>query len=139
MKIVESSYNDFLNAQVLSLGSYSDSSKRMSFSFRDGEENQSIFAYASLKKEEINGWTGCRILDFNNDDCLANERFYDRIDTIAQTWNEEGKKKFSCLWFYTKDISEDKAKEMLNYIDGFEYVRDLKAYIKELNNEETQP
>lgn len=139
MRIVDSSYNDFPNGQVLSLESYADSSKRMSFSFRDGKENQSIFAYASLKKEEINGKRGCRILDFHNNDFLANERFFNRIDTIAQTWIEDGENAFSCLWFYTNDISEDKAKEMLGYIDGFEYNEDLKAYIKVFNDEETQP
>ena len=141
MKIVDSSYNDFPNEQVLSLDSYVDSSKRMSFSFRDGKDNQSIFAYASLKKEIIDGKAGCRILDFQNIDVLANERFFSRIELSAQIWidNDNDNDAFSCLWFYTKDISEDKAKEMLNYIDGFEYNEGLKAYIKIFNDEEMQP
>lgn len=43
MKITDSSFNDFLNERILSLPSYLDSSKRMSFSFRDGKENQNFF------------------------------------------------------------------------------------------------
>ena len=58
MKITDSSFNVFLNERILSLPSYLDSSKRMSFSFRDGKENQNIFAYASLKDEAINGQKG---------------------------------------------------------------------------------
>ena len=136
MNIVDCSYHEFPNEQILSLVSYYKSSKRMSFSFRDGKENQQIFAYASLKKDKINGKVGCRILDFQNNISLANERFFDRIESVAQMWQENGKNAFSCLWFYTKDISETQASIMLNFIEGFEYDEKSKAYIKFLHNEE---
>lgn len=139
MKITDSSFNDFLNERILSLPSYLDSSKRMSFSFRDGKENQNIFAYASLKDEAINGKKGCRILDYNNSDALANERFFDRIESIPQMWQDISGDAFNCLWFYTKDISEDKAVEMFQYIEGFAYDEESKAYIKELEAEKNAP
>lgn len=132
MKIVDESYCSFANEEILSLDSYLESSKRMSFSFRDGKDNQRIFAYASLKKDEINGKIGCRILDFKNDDVAANERFFDRIESIAYMWQENDNTTFSYLWFYTEDISENKAYEIMEFIEDFEYDSGSKAYIKKL-------
>lgn len=139
MIIIDSSYYEFPNDQVLLLDSYAKSSKRMSFTFRNGKDNQCIFAYASLKKDTINGEVGCRILDFHNNVSLTNEKFFDRIESVARMWQENGKNAFSCLWFYTKDISETKASTMLNFIKGFKYDEKSKAYIKLLHNEEIVP
>ena len=132
MKIVDEPYCSFANEEILSLDSYLESSKRMSFSFRDGKDNQRIFAYASLKKDEINGKIGCRILDFKNGDVAANERFFDRIESIAYMWQENDNNTFSYLWFYTEDISENKAYEIMEFIEDFEYDSGSKAYIKKL-------
>ena len=124
MKIIDSNYCDFPNAQILGLPSYIEASKRLSFSFRDGEPNQDIFAYASLKPfgESL------QIIDYDNTEPLSYERFFDRIKMTAVMANEGGKFRFSCLCFSVNDISEEKAKLLIEYIDGFEYNESTKTY-----------
>lgn len=62
MKIIDESYSTFVNAEIISLKSYKQSRKRLSFSFRDGKDNQDVFAFVSLKNENLNDENGLRIL-----------------------------------------------------------------------------
>ena len=79
---------------------------------------------------------GCRILDFINRNSLADEKFFDRIETISQMWLYKGER-FNYLWFYLKDISGPKAEYLISNIKGFEYDKKTKAYIKTLKNKNT--
>lgn len=124
MKIVDSNYSDFLNVSILELPSYLESSKRLSFSFRDGESNQEIFAYASLKSVG----DSLQIIDYDNSEPLSYERFFDRIKMIAIMTNEGDEFYFNRLCFSVNDISEEKAKLLIEYIDEFKYDENSKTY-----------
>lgn len=131
-KIIDENYSMFCNEEIVSLPSYRKASKRMSFSFR-WDNKETVFAYASLKRCNLNSeGIGCRIIDFNNSDYLADEKFFDRIETIAKMWITKEKSKFDYLWFYTKDIDEEHAIKLIRNIKGFTYVEKHKAYIKRI-------
>lgn len=124
MKIVDSNYCNFLNVSILELPSYLESSKRLSFSFRDGEANQEIFAYASLKPLG----DSLQIIDYDNSVFLSYERFFDRIKMTAIMTIEGGEYSFNRLCFSINDISKEKAKLLIEYIDGFEYDENTGTY-----------
>lgn len=138
-KIIDENFSTFTNDEIVFLKSYRKASKRMSFSFRwefDGVKEETIFAYAALKSSNLNGeqGRGCRILDIHNSDCLADERFFNRIDCISEIWLNNKGEGFDYLWFYVKDIKEKDAIVMMEHIKGFEYNEQHKAYIKMTGN-----
>ena len=131
-KIIDENFSTFTNDEIVFLKSYRRASKRMSFSFRweiNGVKEETIFAYAALKSSNLNGeqGRGCRILDIHNSNDLANERFFDRINCISAIWSGG----LDYLWFYTKDIKESDISLMMEYIKGFKYNKQHKAYIKQ--------
>lgn len=135
-KIIDENFSTFTNDAIVSLKSYKRASKRMSFSFRweiNGVKEETIFAYAALKSSNLNGeqGRGCRILDILNYNDLANERFFDRINCISEIWLNNKGEGFDYLWFYDKDIKKKDAIVMMEYIEGFEYNEQHKAYIKQ--------
>ena len=99
----------------------------MSFSLRH-ENQESVFAYCSLKANNLlQQGNGCQIIEFNNNNNYANERFF---DLIVYRVEEYEKIKFNYLWFYTIDIDVQKANDLLQYLEGFQYIAKHKAYIK---------
>lgn len=134
-KIIDENYSTFCNDEILFLPSYKKASKRMSFSFRWNNKD-SIFAYASLKRHDIaSEGIGCRILDFNNSDYLADEKFFDRIVSVAEMWATRGKHTFDYLWFYPKDLTHQQISKLLDSIDGFYFDEKHKAYIRKNTSE----
>lgn len=139
-RIIDEDFSTYINKEILSLESYRRASKRMSFSFRweiNGVKEETTFAYAALMSGNINGeqGRGCRILALHNSDFFANERFFDRIKSISETWLNNKGEGFDYLWFYTKNIKESDAILMREYIKGFKYNEQYKAYIKTIVDE----
>lgn len=131
MKIIDENYSTFLNEEILSLPSYNESTKKLSFSFRDGKENQDVFAYASLKKDDVQGFKGhgVRILEMKNTQSMADDRFFDRLYSIIKYWiTDSSVRQFDYLWFIGKDISKEYIDRLCKYIN-FEYCETQGLYV----------
>lgn len=137
MQILVNSYDDFMNKSILSLRSYLNASKQLSFSFRKktekGKEPQDTFAYCSLRENNLlKDGVGCQIMEFKNTDFRADEIFYDNLETRVIMWTKNGKPHFDYLWFNVNDILEESAIILMEYISGFQYNEEHKAYIKNI-------
>lgn len=136
--IISNSYNEFIDENIVVLSSYKDASKRMSFSYRykndNGEINQDIFAYASLREFNVcKEGVGCQIMECSNKTTLADERFFNQIEMTAYMWNEDRTPKFDYLWFSVDDINEAMADRILKNIEDFEFDKINRIYIKKFN------
>lgn len=136
MDIIDENYDTFLNKEILLLSSYDESTKSLSFSFRYGRESQNVFAYVSLKIDDITGQKGhgIRILEIKNEDFLMDERFFDRLSSIVKYWINDGVRQFDYLWFYKSDISQDYINRLCEYI-SFESCETQNFYICYIGND----
>lgn len=133
--IIDENFHSFINDVIVTLPTYRKASKQMSFSFR-WEKEEHIFAYASLMHcDNVCEGVGCRILDFKNENPLADEKFFDRIVSVAEMWATRGKHMFDYLWFYQKDLTHQQISQLLESIDGFYRDEKHKAYIRKNTSE----
>lgn len=130
MKIIEENYNDYIDDQVLSIPSYDDASKVLSFTLRNNETNR-ILAYASLKHENLDDEEkGCQIIGISLIDSNLEERFYDTLKNRVIIWcNDEAEFSFNYLWFRTEDIDHHNANKIIENIEGFEYIETFHSYV----------
>lgn len=140
MTILIDNYHDFLNKEILSLRSYLPSSKLLSFSLRikddNGKESQNILAFCSLKENNLlPEGVGCQILEFNNCDFRADEKFFDYLHTRVLMWDNIGNRRFDYIWFSVNEITEDKAISIMEYIKGFEFNDEYAVYIKRIEQD----
>ena len=129
MEIIGNSYLDFSTDEILTLKSYQEASKQMSFSFRD-ENNQHVFACVSLKKESLEkDGKGLRILEIKNEEAFVKERLFDRIYCVGYLWREEDwEHSFEYIWFYSNDIEPSIVNDMMEFLK-FDYKEKEGIYI----------
>lgn len=125
MGIVENTYHEFPNAEILGLRSYNNALKHLSFSLRDGEDNQEIFAYVSFMYENIEGMKGdgVRITEIENRvGAVADERLFDDIKSVVKDYKRNDGYRFDYMWFsLCDDIGNVSVADALAKSIGFTY------------------
>lgn len=138
MAIVKSTYHEFPNVEILNLISYSTSLKHLSFSLRNGEDNQKIFAYVSFIHENIKGLEGrgVRITEIENRNGAANGLFLDYILSAVINYKRKGTYHFDYLWFNPCGIYNITMAEALAKSIGFAYDKKTQIWFYRINRKE---
>lgn len=140
MTIVESTYHEFPNAEILDLRSYKTALKHMSFSLRDGEDNQEVFAYVSFMHENIKGikGDGVRITEIENQvGAAADERLFDDIKSVVKGYKGNNGYRFDYMWFSPcDDIGNISVADALAKSIGFTYDESTKIWFYWINRKE---
>jgi len=120
-QIERDSFYMFLSKNILQSRYYKKSTKRLSFSYRY-EGDQEVFAFVSLKKEEISNYVdgrcGCKILEFFFEEGVEStirEQLYEETRDRIKIWiltNQEGLP-FDYLWFELKNGFFEEFKNLL--------------------------
>lgn len=137
MPIRSDNYHNFINAEILALPSYLESSKIMSFTYRymanDGRPSENIFAFASLRPYNIlDEGNGVQIMACQNKNHLYDERFFNQIEMIVAEGAECDMAPFDYLWFSTHDIDPLMCERILANIDEF-VLNEGSQYVKNIH------